>query len=170
METSLHPIEEMNAFVDPKVERTSTLFAHVLSLGHQMDARGRRWALPSAVAPRLRLEFALAVFSNGGLYVLIDVDRGFLCTERITLLFAQLQNLRGSDSYRVGHAFARLHDALGYGNNDMTGYSLIEDPDLQCPAGFIKGFCDATVQIREACETLRGCRNPSEVRIQCLSA
>jgi hypothetical protein len=125
-------------------------FHRTLSLGEDLDTRGLHWKLSKVYSPEQRLAFALAVYFTGGLYILIDADRGFLCVERIAQKFAKLQQVRGKDSYRIGHAFAELHDALGFGFDETVGFSLILDGDLACAEGFIKGFTDSTRQSLEA--------------------
>lgn len=127
-----------------------SIFQRTLSLGDDLDGRGLHWKLSSTVSPEQRLAFAMAVYFTGGTYVLIDADRGFLCVERIMQQVAKLKTVRGSDSYRIGHAFAGLYDALGYGHHETVGFALIERDDLACVDGFIKGFSDALAQSVEA--------------------
>lgn len=131
-------------------EPIGVLLRQTLSLGADMDGRGLRWTLPYSISPEQRLAFALAVHFTGGRYVLIDKDRGFLCVERIALNFARLEKARLHESYRIGHAFAELHDALGYGCAETVGFTLIHDADLACVDGFIKGFGDSINQSLEA--------------------
>jgi hypothetical protein len=121
-----------------------------LSLGKDMDTRGLQWTLSKDYSPEQRLAFALAVYFSGGLYVLVDADRGFLCVERIAQKFARLERARKNESYRIGHAFAELHDALGFGFEETIGFTLIRDSDLTCVEGFIKGFSDSTRQSLES--------------------
>jgi len=118
----------------------------ILSLGVDMDGRGLHWRLAKHTAPLGRLEFALAVYRTGGLYVLIHADRGFLCVERIAQKAARLGIARANESYSIGHAFAELYDALGFEYGSTVGFALIEGTDLACPEGFIKGFSDSVAQ------------------------
>lgn len=126
-----------------------TIFHKTLSLGLDLDGRGLHWRLSSAACPEQRLAFAMAVYFTGGSYVLIDPDRGFLCVEKIVQLVFKLKKVRGTDSYRIGHAFAALHEALGYGHGDTAGFSLIDSGDLRNVEGFIKGFGDHVAQSLE---------------------
>lgn len=132
------------------VAHLNRIFRDTLSLGSDMDGRGLHWRLPAAVCPEQRLAFALAVYFTGGLYILIDSARGFLCVEKIALALAHLKKARGSGSYRIGHAFATLHEALGYSPSDSIGFRLIEAGDAACVEGFIKGFGDCMAQSLEA--------------------
>ena len=143
-------------------EQIKSTFQQTLSLGMDLDTRGLHWKLAKDFSPEQRLAFALAVYFTGGLYVLIDADRGFLCVERIAQKFARLQKAREHESYRIGHAFAELHDALGYGYEETVGFSLIHDSDLQSTAGFIKGFSDSTRQSLEG-DVMIAIRGPNAV-------
>jgi len=157
----------MNAPLRPDVarqplepEHLKAIFQKTLSLGEDLDNRGLHWKLSKDVAPEQRLAFALAVYFSGGLYVLIGADRGFLCVERIAQQFARLKKARKSGSYLAGHAFARLHDALGYAHHETVGFSLIQEADLQCVEGYIKGFADSVAQSLESdiMRVIRGCK------------
>lgn len=130
-------------------QQIKAIFQKTLALGVDLDNRGLHWRLSREYSPEQRLAFALAVYFSGGLYVLIDADRGFLCVERIAQKFARLTKAREHEAYSIGHAFADLHDALGYGHGETIGFSLIEDVDLSCPEGFVKGFSDCTRQSLE---------------------
>lgn len=130
-------------------QQIRTASREVLALGIDMDGRGLHWRLAKDIAPQLRLEFSLAVFFSQGLYVLIAADRGFLCVERIAQRYHQLIKARQSGSYLIGHAFAKLLDALGYGENDTAAFDLIEEGDLANPTAFIKGFSDCVAQSME---------------------
>lgn len=107
-----------------------TVSRETLSMGVDMDSRGLHWRLAKDIPPQQRLDFGLAVYYFGGLYVLIDADRGFLCVELIAQKFARLEKARANESYSIGHAFAELYDALGYGYDTTLAFSLIEQADL----------------------------------------
>ena len=64
--------------------------------------------------------------------------------------YVQLRTARALASYLTGHAFARLHDALGYAHHETAGFSLIEDADLQSADDFICGFSDSVRQSLDA--------------------
>jgi hypothetical protein len=121
-----------------------------LALGVDMDSRGLHWRLAKDIPPQQRLEFALAVYFSHGLYVMIAAERGFLCVERIAQHFTQLLKARQSGSYLIGHAFARLLDALGYADHETAAFCLIEEGDLANPKAFIKGFSDSVAQSIES--------------------
>jgi hypothetical protein len=142
-------------------------FKKTLSLGEPMDERRLHWTLSKAVAPEQRLAFALAVYFTGGSYVIACADRGFLCVERIAQRFAELMKARKGGSYQIGHAFARLNDALGFGLQETIGFSLIQDGDLACVEGFIKGFSDSMRLSVEAdvMRVLRGVRASQEEQL-----
>lgn len=138
----------MNAQTYPVMleSRENTLaetFKKTLSLGEPMDERRLHWTLAKAVVPEQRLAFALAVYFTGGSYVMVCADRGFLCVERVAQRFAELMKARQGGSYQIGHAFARLYDALGFGHLETVGFTLIQHSDLSCVEGFIKGFTDS---------------------------
>lgn len=126
------------------------IFQRTLSLGKDMDDRGLHWTLPKEVMPEQRLAFMLAVYFTGGAYVLIDGARGLLPVEKVTQQFEMLQKARKAGSYRAGHAFAQLHEALGYGHHETQGFGLIHADDLRPVDGFIKGFSDSLAQSLEA--------------------
>lgn len=144
----MHTIE--NRLVQQLGQQIKTVSRETLSMGVDMDSRGLHWRLAKAIPPQQRLDFALAVYYFGGLYVLIDADRGFLCVELIAQKFARLEKARANESYSIGHAFAELYDALGYGYDTTLAFSLIEQADLKCPQGFLKGFSDSTRQSIES--------------------
>ncbi len=153
MEMHRHPVGQP---LPP--HRIKSIFQHTLSLGVDMDNRGLHWTLPRDISPEQRLAFALAVYFSGGLYIFIDADRGFLCVERIAHKFFRLQKARSQESYRIGHAFAELHDALGYTLDETIGFGLIADADLACPEGYIKGFSDSMNQSLEG-DVMRAIKN-----------
>lgn len=139
---------QLSRQIDPA--HLDSMSNRTLSLGIDMDGRGLHWRLSATLSPEQRLAFTLAVYFKGGLYVLVDADRGFLCVERIAQQVAKLKKARGSGAYRIGHAFAGLYDALGYGHHETVGFALIERDDFACVDGFIKGFSDALAQSVEA--------------------
>jgi hypothetical protein len=135
------------------------MFRETLSLGTDMDGRGLHWTLSADISPEQRLAFAFAVHFTGGRYVLVNADRGFICAERVVQQMARLKKARGHGSYRIGHAYAALYDALGYGCHETIGFALIEPGDLACVEGFIKGFGDALAQSLEPDVMRVICRN-----------
>lgn len=131
-------------------QQIRTVSRDVLTMGIDMDNRGLHWRLAKEVPPEQRLEFALAVYFANGLYVLVAAERGFLCVERIAQHLAQLIKARQSGSYLIGHAFAKLYDALGYADHETVAFGLIEEGDLANPKAFIKGFSDSVAQSMES--------------------
>ncbi|NHZ99031.1 hypothetical protein [Massilia sp. CCM 8734] len=131
-------------------QQLRTASRETLSLGVDMDGRGLHWRLAKEVLPQQRLEFALAVYFSHGLYVLVTAKRGFLCVERIAQNFAQLIKARQSGSYLIGHAYAKLLDALGYADHETVAFELIESGDIENPKAFIKGFSDSVAQSLES--------------------
>lgn len=145
-------------------QQIRTASRETLSLGVDMDSRGLHWRLAKEVPPQQRLEFALAVYFAHGLYVLVAAERGFLCVERIAQNFAQLIKARQSGSYLIGHAFAKMLDALGYADHETVAFGLIEAGDLANPKAFIKGFSDSVAQSMESdvMRIVRGNHRPAE--------
>lgn len=146
----MHPLlKQRRAQRRLTAQQLASIFQHTLSCGVDMDRRGLHWKLPAAIPAEQRLAFALAVYFTGGLHVLIDADRGFLCVERIAQRYAQLQTERKADSYRIGHAYGLLHEALGYAQQGSEGFHLIQDADLHCPERFVAGFSDSMAESLE---------------------
>jgi len=121
----------------------------VLSLGADMDGLGLIWDLPATVPPHQRLGFALAVHASGGLFLLVDAERGFLSVERIARCTAALTLARTQGAYRTGYAFAQLVEALGYDERDTRGFDLLDRADCGAPAAFVAGFGAAVAQSLE---------------------